>query len=1315
MKKRALLAPFIVLMLLVAAPPASSGVLPKKPARDDDAPRLQFEDDITVHEEFYRGKPYFYQTFYVEQSTPGTGAPDLTGEPGLVFRLSDMVGVTGEPYRVDPDYLYRPAGIYIDGADNLFVAEFSGNRVRKYDPSGTNTLTISEAGPYSFFSPQDVALADDGTIWVGMDYSPVYQYDSSGGFLRALPWTPYESPASLGFDSSGRLFISDPDSHVVWIFELQDDTPVLVGSIGEQYSPGEDQAHLRDPFGIALDSLDRLYIVDRGNFRVQRCVEDPDWTCTTFHGTGSSGTGTAELGEASGIWIAADDHAYIADSSNGRVKKCAPEGTCEVLITGLLAPRDVATDSSGAVYVSDYDDFTVRKYASDGTFLEIFAGTSGEAYPIDYEHFFGPEGVDVDAEGNIFVANSGGFNAVKLDAMYNGLWRVGTPGVQGADNEHFGSGSRSPMGVDISVDGRLYLADPSNARVQVYGSDGDYLDTLVFTADERYEFQWPIGVATDGRGYVYVADYDFHQIWIFDSELEFSGSIGYPGVSGTGVDYLNRPADVAVDHEGNIYVADYANERVQKFGGNHNWVHTLGETNADGIDFDRFDTPRSVDVDAAGRVYVLDSANARVQVFGPDGDFLSIIGGEAGTGPGQLYTGYSGGVAVDGVGNVYITDYLNQRMLKYSPGLDEWTQANINGFGVRGNLGVNALGSFNGELYAGTVNFFTGGDLWRLGASWDRVASLGSFNHGISALAEYDGTFYAATWNQSGAELWRSPTGDSDSWVQVVSGGFGDSANTEITSLIGYDGYLYAGTWTEDGDGHGGEVWRSATGDEGSWAPAALDGFGSGDAGVHTFEIFGGALYAATGGPTNGAGIWRSDNGVNWAQVNEEGFGAPESTDVASLAVFGDRLYAGTWNENGARVWASADGEAWTQVNSAGFGQAHNLGISALVPFDGALHAVVANFEGGAQVWQLVDEAAGNWSPVIEGGFGQGRAARTYFEGGALVHGNTLYVGTHTWGNGGGRLFALQGSGPPPTETPTPSPTSTPTATFTPTPTPTVTATSTATATTTPSLTPTSPPQPPTPTPTLPPITPKDGIGVYYPAEASFRLRYTLEGGPADVHFSFGVSSPKLIGLGGDWDGDGRTGMGVYDACKGLFQLRETPSGGPPDYSFQFGYSACGAWAFSGDWDADGRDGVGVYLPETGEFLLSNSLSGAAPDLTLRYGRPSPDWLPIAGDWDGDGRDGVGLYNPARGVFLILNSLTSAGPDLRFRFGPRGDQSLPVVGDWDGEGLDTVGVFRIDRRSFYLRNSLSRGPADYRFRFGMRGQWGIPLSGDWDG
>jgi hypothetical protein len=227
-------------------------------------------------------------------------------------------------------------------------------------------------------------------------------------------------------------------------------------------------------------------------------------------------------------------------------------------------------------------------------------------------------------------------------------------------------------------------------------------------------------------------------------------------------------------------------------------------------------------------------------------------------------------------------------------------------------------------------------------------------------------------------------------------------------ALAAFDGHLYAGTWSTDLEDHGAEIWRSSTGNGGSWTRMAGDAvFGEGDnVAIMSFAAFGDQLYAATANGETGGEVWRTGDGGAWTQANVDGFGDADNTYVSSLEVFDGQLYAGTHNdEAGGEIWRTPDGTGWERVVSGGFDGEDNRRIASLAAFDGGLYAVVANFDTGPEVWRSSSGDEGGWEKVTDIGFGGGRSTTVYWDNVAAVLGGELYVGTTTSGNGGGRVW----------------------------------------------------------------------------------------------------------------------------------------------------------------------------------------------------------------------------------------------------------------------------------------------------------------------
>ncbi|RMD60972.1 hypothetical protein D6833_08865, partial [Candidatus Parcubacteria bacterium] len=291
-----------------------------------------------------------------------------------------------------------------------------------------------------------------------------------------------------------------------------------------------------------------------------------------------------------------------------------------------------------------------------------------------------------------------------------------------------------------------------------------------------------------------------------------------------------------------------------------------------------------------------------------------------------------------------------------------WKQVNINGFGDSNNQ-VSVLASLGSQLYAGTYKFADhGAQIWRTadGLDWTPVMTNGFgvyYNVGIDHLVEFNGQLYAGVWNSTpnppytdtGGEIWRSS--DGTTWESVMQGGFGDRYNGEVIRLGVFNNQIYAATWSYTST-HGAEIWRSSTGDSGSWSRVVSNGLGDPTnlAGL-TMEEFNGAFYVGTynwdesTNQSNGGEVWRTTDGLTWSTVITGGFGDVDNYAVSALEVFSNSLYAALPNYNpstgphGGEIWRCSatsncdEATDWERVVDGGFGDINNS-IRGLITFE---------------------------------------------------------------------------------------------------------------------------------------------------------------------------------------------------------------------------------------------------------------------------------------------------------------------------------------------------------------------------------------------
>jgi sugar lactone lactonase YvrE len=952
------------------------------------------------------------------------------GQPGTAFRYVRTFGMTEEAYVPDLQHINGPGGLFIDGNDNLYLVEERGARVLKFNAAGQNLLVMGVAGlniadQERFSTPRSIVTDANGNIWIS-DNHRVVECDVNGMYVRQIgtewEWddqTHFRSPRGLAFDSSGRLYVADEYNHRVQIYQFSGGVPVYSATIGVTGESGADNAHLYNPTQVAFDSSGRLYILDRSNNRVQRCVYAGSWTCTTFFGvTGVWGDDLTHLGSPFGMTIDRNDNIFIVDSGNQRVLKCTLGGVCAPFagVTGEVGADNahfnwagsVAVDSHGTVYVSDYTNHRIQKFSGTGIYISTL-GVTGVPYVLDSARLNQPNRVAVGPDGSIYVTEHFGERLVKLNA--NGLqqWTVGTAGVYGGDNAHFGDYWSGPTGVALDAAGDVYVADTANHRIQIFNSDGAWIGRLGKTRDagsDATRFDGPVGVAVDGAGNIYVTDTN-------NGRIQKCVRSGMGGTCMTFEDGLDGPYGIAVDGQGNVFVSEVWGNGpvVQKcspagacalFAGiRHEWAD----------DFGHFSGPRSLAVDGQGYVYVADAGNNRVQVFDSAGAYLATIGGTWGSRTGDLRD--PSGVAVDLQGNVYIADSTNHRIQKFAPGVPGWRQVNINGFGDRNNWGVLALEVFKGDLYAGTRNPVLGASVWRTadGTIWNQVSepgfsgAFGNTNSMVWDLAVFGDQLYAtaASDNSGRGQLWR--TADGSTWSQIVNAGFGDSDDTGVRALAAWGNMFYACTYNRV---NGVEIWRSDTGNSGTWLRVVSGGNGNPANYICTgFQEFNGYLYTAVENESTGAQVWRTADGMTWSSVVADGFGDTNNYQTGGLAVFGGYLYVGTRNyATPAQLWRSQDGTHWAPVFKNGLGDNNNFKAEGVGVFQGQLYAFLVNDVSGLEIWRSGDGMT--WAQINPDGFGDSSSNYTLWSNGLAVYKGRLNVGTLNWGWGGlGKVWQL--------------------------------------------------------------------------------------------------------------------------------------------------------------------------------------------------------------------------------------------------------------------------------------------------------------------
>ena len=215
---------------------------------------------------------------------------------------------------------------------------------------------------------------------------------------------------------------------------------------------------------------------------------------------------------------------------------------------------------------------------------------------------------------------------------------------------------------DVLIDKKtdsLIISDLGNRQVvQCFRRNGMKPKVILSDVDG-----W--GLAMDAFGYLYVSDYNRHEVrrW----KLGEKKSVVVAGGNGAGsrLDQLHYPTYIYVDDEQSIYVSDRYNHRVVKWKSGVKQGIIVAGNQIEGNSLKQLSDPTGIVVDRSKTVFVADSSNHRVMSWPKDADEGSIVVGGKGHGDcsNQLYNPW--GISFDGEGNLYVADNCNHRIQRF--------------------------------------------------------------------------------------------------------------------------------------------------------------------------------------------------------------------------------------------------------------------------------------------------------------------------------------------------------------------------------------------------------------------------------------------------------------------------------------------------------------------------------------------------------------------------------------------------------------------------------------------------------------------------
>lgn len=559
-----------------------------------------------------------------------------------------------------------PAGIAIDSAGDIFFSDLGNRRVRKIDTTGIITTFAGggfggDGGPAvdaELIEPTALTFDSAGNLFIADVGGPTIRMVDTSGIIHTVagvsgnfgfggdggPATSAElfGPEALAFDHAGNLFIADSGNSRIRKVDPNGIITTFAGNGTFDGCPGSgdggpaDSASVPQPKGIVVqqgrlliaDECWRIRSVDLNTNVITSIAGANVFSC--FNGDGHAPLST-DLCRPTGLALDTADNLIESEWFGGRVRRIGT--TVQTIAGGYIGDGGPATkaslidtgfaslsfDSTGNLYIADVNHMRVRKVNTLGV-ITTFAGTgisgySGDGGAATSATFNNPAAVVADHSGNVYIADG------------NVIRKVDSGGVIST----FFSEAYLITSLAADLSGNIYAANtlecviwkltPSGSATIFAGiknSCGYNGDGIAATTAQLH----PLGVATDSKGNVFIADDGNYRIRMVNSAgiittVAGNGTLGFGGDGGpaTSANLFNAQ-QVAVDVKGNIFIADALRVRMVDTSGT---INTIAGTlnagyNGNGLPATQTNvSPQTVTLNSHGIVYMMDADGYRVR------------------------------------------------------------------------------------------------------------------------------------------------------------------------------------------------------------------------------------------------------------------------------------------------------------------------------------------------------------------------------------------------------------------------------------------------------------------------------------------------------------------------------------------------------------------------------------------------------------------------------------------------------------------------------------------------------------------------------
>ena len=475
---------------------------------------------------------------------------------------------------------------------------------------------------------------------------------------------------------AGDVFIADTYNSV--IREIAAGTNVIqtiagsANTTGTAGNGGQATGELLDePQGLAVDSSGDLLIADTNNREIREInAVTKVISLVAGGGTQSPGNGgpatAASLIFPSAVAVDASGNVFFSDFFANLVREVSVAskvittiaGANYAIVTGdggpataaqLDSPVAEATDAAGDVFIVDENDNVIREINHATGLITTIAGNgalgfSGDGGPATAARFFNPDGIAVNAAGDVFIADSGNFRIREINHLTHVITTIAGTNTYGYNGDNILATAAeldSPSGLALDSAGNLFIADYYEDRIREISAATGIITTVAGNGSGGFfgdggqataaELRGPSSIAVDAAGDLFIADAanvrvrEVNHATGIISTVAGNGTQGFTGDGGQATAAETNPTGVAVDASGDLLIADGYNQRIREVNAASRTITTMAGGNHFGplgnggpATAAVFDLPQGLSLDASGDVLVADELNNEVrELVGP--------------------------------------------------------------------------------------------------------------------------------------------------------------------------------------------------------------------------------------------------------------------------------------------------------------------------------------------------------------------------------------------------------------------------------------------------------------------------------------------------------------------------------------------------------------------------------------------------------------------------------------------------------------------------------------------------------------------------